>query len=91
VASVAGLRGLPYQAAYGSSKAALVHLTRSLAVEYATRGVRFNAVCPGTVLTPLVQKVAATMPRDLEPALLGRMQGAMPGIIDAREIAAAIL
>lgn len=91
VGSVAGLRGMPYQAGYGSSKAALIHLTKSLAVEYATRGVRFNVVCPGTVHTPLVEGVAAAMPQDLEPALLGRMQGVTPGIIEPGEIAEAIL
>lgn len=91
VGSVAGLRGMPYQAAYGASKAALIHLTKSLAVEYALTGVRFNAVCPGTVLTPLTEGVATAMPADLEPTLIGTMQGVMPGVIQADEIAAAIL
>ena len=91
VGSVAGLRGMPYQAGYGSSKAALIHLTKSLAVEYATRGVRFNAVCPGTVRTPLVEGVAAAMPSGVEPVLLGRMQGVVPGIVEPDEIAEAIL
>lgn len=90
VGSVAGLRGMPYQTAYGASKAALIHLTKALAVEFATRGVRFNAVCPGTVKTPLVDGVAADFPKDVEPTLLGRMQGVVPGIIEPSEIASAI-
>ena len=90
VASVAGVAALPYQAGYAASKAALVHLTRSLAVEYAPDLVRFNAVCPGTVDTPMVRAVARTLPGDLDPRLAARMQGLMPGLIDADEIAATV-
>ncbi len=43
--------------AYNVSKAALVALTKSLAVDLAPLGIRVNALCPGTTLTPLVQKV----------------------------------
>jgi meso-butanediol dehydrogenase/(S,S)-butanediol dehydrogenase/diacetyl reductase len=90
VGSVAGLRGIAYQAAYAASKAALIHLTKSLAVEYGAEGVRFNSVCPGTVLTPLLAEVGASIPQDADPRLLGRMQGVMPGMIDPREVAEAI-
>lgn len=90
VASIAGLRGQAYSAAYGASKAALVNLTKSLAVEYASRGVRVNCVCPGTVMTPLVMGVAETMPTDLDPVLMARINGVMPGVIDPGEVADAI-
>ena len=47
VASVAGLKGTPQLAPYGASKAAVISLTRSLALEWGTAGVRVNALCPG--------------------------------------------
>jgi len=55
ISSVAGIRwgGVPY-AAYYASKAALNHLTRTTAVEFASRGVRVNAVLPGLMKTPMV-------------------------------------
>lgn len=90
VASIAGLRGQAYSAAYGASKAALINLTRGLAVEYAGRGVRVNCVCPGTVMTPLVLGVAEQMPTDLDPVLMARINGVMPGVIDPAEVAQAI-
>ena len=54
VASVAGLKGYPYLAAYCASKHGLVGLTRALAAEYADKGVTVNAVCPGYVESPLL-------------------------------------
>lgn len=55
MASVAGLKGYPYLAAYTASKHGLIGLTRALAVEYADKGVTINAVCPGYVESPLLQ------------------------------------
>jgi NAD(P)-dependent dehydrogenase (short-subunit alcohol dehydrogenase family) len=43
-------------------------LTKTAALEYGARGIRINAVCPGTVLTPMVEKVIEE--QDLEPALV---------------------
>lgn len=57
VASVAGLTGTPMVTPYGASKAAVVSLTRSLAVEWASRGVRVNALCPGWTATDLNRKL----------------------------------
>jgi NAD(P)-dependent dehydrogenase (short-subunit alcohol dehydrogenase family) len=56
-ASISGVVGLPAQAAYASSKGAVVMLTRQLAVEYAPDGIRVNAVAPGAVDTPFLQAV----------------------------------
>ncbi len=53
VASVAGLGGTPKLTPYGASKAAVISLTRSLAMEWGTAGVRVNALCPGWTATDL--------------------------------------
>jgi NAD(P)-dependent dehydrogenase (short-subunit alcohol dehydrogenase family) len=53
VASVAGLGGTPMMAAYGASKAAVISLTRTLALEWGPSGVRVNALCPGWTKTDL--------------------------------------
>ncbi len=53
ISSVAGsVRGVPNRFAYGASKAAVVGLTKSVAADYVTQGVRCNCVCPGTVQSP---------------------------------------
>lgn len=57
IASVSGIRGSKGRAGYGCSKAAVINLTQVLAVEFATDGIRANAVCPGPVETPLVARV----------------------------------
>ncbi len=53
VASVAGLTGTPALAAYGASKAAVISLTKTLALEWGPQGVRVNALCPGWTKTDL--------------------------------------
>jgi NAD(P)-dependent dehydrogenase (short-subunit alcohol dehydrogenase family) len=62
VSSEAGLVGIKGQVAYNVSKAALISLTQSCAVDLAARGVRVNCVCPGTTDTPLVREAVARSP-----------------------------
>jgi NAD(P)-dependent dehydrogenase (short-subunit alcohol dehydrogenase family) len=62
VGSEAGLVAVPGQAAYNISKAALVMLTRSIAVDHAADGIRAVTVCPGTTRTPLVERAIANAP-----------------------------
>ena len=56
VASVNGLVGTTDSAAYGTSKAGLLGLARSIAVDYGPRGIRANALCPGWVVTPMADE-----------------------------------
>ncbi|WP_448100747.1 SDR family oxidoreductase [Luteibacter jiangsuensis] len=54
------IKGVPNRFAYGATKAAVIGLTRSIAADYVARGVRCNAICPGTVKTPsLAERVRA--------------------------------
>ena len=54
--SISALCGFPGSAAYAASKGAIVSLTRQAAIEYAKRGIRINAICPGAINTPLLAK-----------------------------------
>jgi 2-keto-3-deoxy-L-fuconate dehydrogenase len=62
MASVASsVTGVPNRFAYGASKAAVIGLTKSVAIDFITRGIRCNAICPGTVDSPsLHQRLKAT-------------------------------
>lgn len=88
VSSVAGLAGVPYAVAYSATKGAVLALSRSLAVEYANRGVRVNAVCPGHVRTPMTAGTAPPPGADL--ALYGRLPPLILPPAAPAEIAAAI-
>lgn len=90
VASIAGLQGQAYTAAYCASKGGLVALTRALAVELALDEVRVNCVCPAAVDTPLLAEVAHRIPPDADPRLLDRLQMLMPGLVTPGQVADAV-
>ncbi|CAI1702211.1 SDR family oxidoreductase [Serratia entomophila] len=50
------IKGVPNRFAYGASKAAVIGLTRSVAADYVTQGIRCNAICPGTVESPSLRQ-----------------------------------
>lgn len=76
-ASIAGLIGFQGLPAYCASKGGIIQLTKTAALEYATKGIRINAVCPGVIRTPMVERVTGGKPEleaqftALEP--VGRM------------------
>ena len=88
LASVAGLRATPYNAAYCASKGGVVMLTKSMAVELARDGVRVNAVCPSAVDTDLLR--GFSLPDDADMQLLGRAASPMGKILEPTEVAAAV-
>jgi NAD(P)-dependent dehydrogenase (short-subunit alcohol dehydrogenase family) len=55
-ASIGGIIGIPSQAAYAAAKGGVIALVRQMAVDYARFGIRVNAIAPGTVMTPLVER-----------------------------------
>jgi NAD(P)-dependent dehydrogenase (short-subunit alcohol dehydrogenase family) len=86
--SLGGLVGLPGRASYHASKHGVLGLTKSAALEYAPRGIRINAVCPGTIDTPMVAQMLANGELDMHEAIHNQPIGRL-GTAD--EIAAAVL
>jgi NAD(P)-dependent dehydrogenase (short-subunit alcohol dehydrogenase family) len=72
ISSVAGLTATPFASAYAASKAALISLTRTAALEWGGAGIRVNAVAPGTIRTPKTIATAAgkALSQDVERAAI---------------------
>ncbi|MET3996880.1 NAD(P)-dependent dehydrogenase (short-subunit alcohol dehydrogenase family) [Bradyrhizobium sp. S3.9.2] len=86
--SLGGLVGLPCRAAYHASKHGVIGLTRSAAMEYAPRGIRINAICPGTINTPMVSDMLAKQADALKEIMRDQPIGRLG---ESDEIAAAVL
>jgi len=96
IASIAGLRGAAYISAYVSSKHAVVGLTRSLALEYATRNITVNAVCPGYVDTDIVKNAVANIKKKTgrtDAEALATLVATNPQgrLIESREVAETVM
>ncbi|MDL2253781.1 SDR family oxidoreductase [Ruminococcaceae bacterium OttesenSCG-928-I18] len=68
----------PGECAYGISKAGIIGLTKTLAVEFATDGITVNAICPGYILTPMVQKIAKENDPDNPQSVIDGIAGNIP-------------
>jgi NAD(P)-dependent dehydrogenase (short-subunit alcohol dehydrogenase family) len=86
--SLGGLVGLPNRAAYHASKHGVIGMTKSAAMDYAPRGIRINAICPGVIDTPMVSDMlegqAEAMKEIMRDQPIGRLGR-------AEEIAASVL
>ncbi|MFN8624418.1 MAG: SDR family NAD(P)-dependent oxidoreductase [Candidatus Binatia bacterium] len=87
VSSLAGIMGLPYDAAYCASKGGVVMLTKALAKEFSNRGVRVNAVAPGGVETPMGE---IPFPADAAPEVMQLIPRTPMGWSTPAEIAAVV-
>ncbi len=86
--SIGGLIGLPSRATYHASKHGVIGMTKSAALEYASRGIRINAICPGTIETPMVTEMLAKEPDAMREILRDQPIGRLGR---PEEIASAVL
>ena len=86
--SQGGVTGFPGQAAYIACKHAVIGLTRTAAIDYASKGIRINAVCPGAIMTPMMENLICRNP-DVEKELVRDIPAGRLG--SPAEIADAVL
>ncbi|HEX9727294.1 MAG TPA: SDR family NAD(P)-dependent oxidoreductase [Gemmatimonadales bacterium] len=91
VASYVGLVGFAGAAAYSASKAALVNLTRTMALDHAEDGIRVNCVCPGSVATDMIFDAWAAFPNPDEARLRWEAKHPLRRIATPEEVAKAIV
>jgi NAD(P)-dependent dehydrogenase (short-subunit alcohol dehydrogenase family) len=72
ISSAAGMVGVAYNAAYCAAKAGVLGLTKSLAIEFAAKGVRVNAICPGMVNTPMIHAPRTQVHGEIDSSLTMR-------------------
>jgi 2-dehydro-3-deoxy-L-fuconate 4-dehydrogenase len=88
IASIcSSIKGLPNRFAYGTSKAAVIGLTKQIAADFVTKGIRCNAVCPGTVDTPSLQDRINAFPDPVEARKMFIARQPMGRLAKAEEIA----
>ena len=89
VSSVASnLKGVPGRFVYGATKAAVIGLTRAIAADFVSKGIRCNAICPGTIDTPSLQQRIRAFPDPLEARRVFEKRQAMGRLGTADEVAA---
>ena len=87
-ASVAGQQGSPYMSHYGAAKAAVINLTKSLAFEWASEGVRVNCVAPGFVATKGVEAQMGVSADEVDREEVERRMGSVDEIADVTQFLA---
>jgi len=85
-ASVGGLTAVPGNAGYAAAKHGVIGLTRTAAIEYATYGIRVNALCPGMTRTAMVERLTATA-----PAMMGAVTLPIGRLAEPEEMAGAVV
>lgn len=93
MASIAGLKGMPYTSVYVATKHAVVGFTKSAAIEYATSGIRVNAVCPAMVNTRMMESIEQGISPDNPNAAKDELLKGLPmgRYSEPREIADVVL
>lgn len=93
IASVAGLSGAPRLSVYAAAKHGVMGLTRTAALEYATKGVRVNAVCPSYARTPMIGNFLRIPGGDMEAGALAEAARGIPmkRVAEVDEVVEAIL
>jgi 2-keto-3-deoxy-L-fuconate dehydrogenase len=93
MASVASsVKGVPNRCAYGASKAAVIGLSKSIAADHVAKGVRCNAICPGTISTPSLATRVAELGGDQDAVWKSfKERQPMGRLGDPREVAALVV
>jgi 2-keto-3-deoxy-L-fuconate dehydrogenase len=81
------VRGIPFRYVYGTTKAAVIGLTKSVAADFIKQGIRVNAICPGTTRTPMIEAFVAGQPEIEKFVTRGVGRGRMGEAIEVAQTA----